>query len=119
MSADPAAHPEDPGTPPPDGSPNPTAPHPRHSRAKNISSRTGYTWTGLVIASIVGLLLLIFVLQNLTSMRVHLLFWWFSLPLGVGALLAAIGGALIMAIVGGLRMLQLRRAAKKAFTAAS
>lgn len=78
-----------------------------------IRSRTGYTWTALLAAALLGILLLIFIIQNLEQTQVDLLFWNFSLPLGVTVLLAVIIGALVMGLVGGVRILQLRRAAKR------
>lgn len=85
----------------------------RKANRKVKQTRVGYTWSGLVIGTFVLVILLIFILQNLDSVKVDLLFWSFSLPIGVGALLAAIAGALIMALVGGVRIIQIRRAAKK------
>ncbi len=76
-------------------------------------TRVGYTWTALVVGALTLIVLLIFILQNSKSVPVTFLFWEFSLPVGVGTLLAAIAGALIMAVVGGLRILQIRRAAKR------
>ena len=49
-----------------------------------------------------------------TSTDVRYLGWEFSLPLGVLILLAAIAGALIMALFAGFRILQLRMRARKA-----
>jgi uncharacterized integral membrane protein len=68
----------------------------------------------VVIGAIILVLLLVFIVQNLGSQTIELLFWEVNLPLGVSLLIAAIAGALIVALVGGLRMLQLRRALKKA-----
>ncbi|WP_330229408.1 lipopolysaccharide assembly protein LapA domain-containing protein [Nocardia sp. NBC_00508] len=79
---------------------------------KPLASRTGYAWTGLVVGVLILVVLLIFILQNLDQVDVHLFFWNFSLPLGVTVLLSVIGGALVMASVGGVRILQLRRRAK-------
>lgn len=76
-------------------------------------SRTGYTWIGLLAAAILGIVLLIFIIQNLDQARVEMLFWDFSLPLGITVLLSVIAGALVMGLVGGVRILQLRHAAKK------
>ena len=59
-------------------------------------------------------LLLIFIAQNTTSTDVRYLGWEFSLPLGVLILMAAIAGALIMALFAGFRILQLRMRARKA-----
>lgn len=73
-------------------------------------TRISYTWIGLVAGTLVLLLLLVFILQNTEQTDYAFLLWSFSLPLGVGVLLAAISGALIMALVGGIRILQIRRA---------
>jgi uncharacterized integral membrane protein len=58
---------------------------------------------------VVGIILLIFILQNMDNVRLHLLFWHFTLPLGVAVLLTAICGALITAVAGGYLMWQRRR----------
>lgn len=78
-----------------------------------LKSRAGYAWVTLVAAAIIGILLLIFILQNLDQVRIHLFFWQFNLPLGVTLLLSVIAGALVMALAGGWRILQLRRVAKR------
>ncbi|WP_314034062.1 lipopolysaccharide assembly protein LapA domain-containing protein [Dietzia sp. CH92] len=74
----------------------------------------GSAWIGLVLGALVTVLLLIFIAQNTTSTDVRYLGLEFSLPLGVLILLAAIVGALIMAIFAGVRILQLRMRARKA-----
>lgn len=74
----------------------------------------GSAWVGLVLGALVTVLLLIFIAQNTTSTDVRYLGWEFSLPLGVLILLAAIAGALIMALFAGFRILQLRMRARKA-----
>lgn len=70
----------------------------------------------VVVAAVVLLFLLIFILQNLSRVTVHLLGAAGSLPLGVALLFAAIGGALLIALVGAARILQLRRHAKRGGT---
>ncbi|MBC8090715.1 MAG: DUF1049 domain-containing protein [Pseudonocardia sp.] len=77
-------------------------------------SRTGGLWTGLILSAIVGIFLLIFILQNNVPVQINFLGFAGSLPTGVALLLAAIAGLLLVAIPGGLRILQLRRAAKRA-----
>ncbi|MEV6136914.1 lipopolysaccharide assembly protein LapA domain-containing protein [Nocardia sp. NPDC051990] len=77
------------------------------------TTRTGQTWVGLIAAALIGIVVLIFILQNLEQQRVDLFFWNFSLPVGIMVLLSVIAGALVMALVGGLRIFQLRRAAKR------
>lgn len=116
----------------PAGSPVPATDHPhapdqhspepdhrarlRRTVADVEHTRTRATWFGVVIGAIILVLLLVFIVQNLDSQKIELLFWEVNLPLGVSLLIAAIAGALIVALVGGLRMLQLRRALKKAAT---
>ncbi|MET7772229.1 lipopolysaccharide assembly protein LapA domain-containing protein [Nocardia sp. NPDC005366] len=80
---------------------------------KSLASRTGDTWIGLVAGVLILVVLLIFILQNLQTIRVSLFFWDFNMPIGVAVLLSVIGGALVMALVGGMRILQLRRVAKQ------
>jgi uncharacterized integral membrane protein len=112
-----STHAEHPPEPDPDLShrkraPRPSAP-PAATTNKSLSSRTGYAWSGLVTGVLILVVLLVFILQNLEQTQVDFFFWNFSLPLGVTVLLSVIGGALVMASVGGVRILQLRRAAKK------
>nr|WP_067888335.1 lipopolysaccharide assembly protein LapA domain-containing protein [Nocardia vaccinii] len=82
-------------------------------RTRSLGTRVGYAWTSLVAAAIIGIILLIFILQNLNQVKVTLFFWSFSLPLGVTILLSLIAGSLVMSLAGGWRILQLRRAAKR------
>ena len=84
------------------------------ARGKGIRhTRTGATWTGLVIGTLVLVLLLVFILQNLDGVVLELFAWEFTVPLGVTLLFAAIAGAVIVALVGSIRILQIRRAATR------
>lgn len=76
-------------------------------------TKAAATWTGLVVGALVLVILLVFILQNLDAVPVNIFVWTFELPLGVSLLLAAIAGALVMALAGGVRILQIRRAAKR------
>ncbi|TQF67080.1 DUF1049 domain-containing protein [Rhodococcus spelaei] len=87
----------------------PTAPQVEIER-----TRAAVTWTGLVIGVLVLVLLLVFILQNLDRVTLKVFLWDFSVPLGIVVLLAAIAGALVMALAGGVRILQIRRVARKA-----
>lgn len=78
----------------------------RHTRSASL-------WSGLVAGALVLLVLLAFIVQNQENTRITLLFWEANLPLGVSLLIAAILGALTVGLAGGLRIVQLRRAAKK------
>lgn len=115
MSANAEYQPESGGADlPPEAAPK-TAPESRPAMtgdAPDLSSRTGYAWVGLVVGALILVVLLIFILQNLDTVEVSLFFWDFHLPIGVTVLLSVIAGALVMALVGGVRILQLRRAVK-------
>ncbi|ODU03041.1 MAG: hypothetical protein ABS81_15690 [Pseudonocardia sp. SCN 72-86] len=90
-----------------------TAPH-RTPREAPPRSRLAGLWIGLILSAVVLLLLLIFILQNLSPIQIHFLGLNGNLPTGVALLFAAIAGVLLVAIPGSLRILQLRRAAKRA-----
>ncbi|MCX4094136.1 LapA family protein [Nocardia sp. alder85J] len=79
----------------------------------NLTSRVGFTWTALIAAAVVGVLLLIFILQNPAKAQITLFFWTLTMPLGVTILLSGIAGALVMGLVSGWRIMQLRRVVKK------
>ncbi|ADG78296.1 Lipopolysaccharide assembly protein A domain-containing protein OS=Tsukamurella paurometabola (strain ATCC 8368 / DSM / CCUG 35730 / CIP 100753 / JCM 10117/ KCTC 9821 / NBRC 16120 / NCIMB 702349 / NCTC 13040) OX=521096 GN=Tpau_1677 PE=4 SV=1 [Tsukamurella paurometabola] len=76
-------------------------------------TRSASLWSGLVGGAIILLVLLAFIVQNQQNTQIKLLFWEANLPLGVSLLIAAILGALVVGSAGGLRIFQLRRAAKK------
>jgi uncharacterized integral membrane protein len=95
----------------------PTAgPPPKDPSAK--FTRAGALWTSLIAGFLILILLLIFITQNMETMSFTFFGWHWSLPLGVAMLLAAIGGGLLTVTVGTVRILQLRRAAKKIHVAA-
>ncbi|MFX1758844.1 lipopolysaccharide assembly protein LapA domain-containing protein [Rhodococcus sp. As11] len=113
----PSARRSDVPVPPSGTTPDPDAVaglHPDLARGKGIrGTRTGALWTALILGVLILLLLLVFILQNLDSITLELFGWDFSLPLGVALLFAAIAGAAIVGIAGGLRILQLRHAANR------
>lgn len=77
-------------------------------------TRTGGLWVGLILSAIVLVVLLVFILQNLDPVRIQFLGLVGQLPTGVALLLAAVAGLLLVAIPGGLRILQLRKATRRA-----
>lgn len=85
------------------------ASRPVPARARSLSSAA---WTALVVGVVALVFVLIFVLQNNVPTQLTLLAWTFTLPLGVAALFAAIGGALITAGVGTVRMMVLGRSVR-------
>ena len=83
-----------------------TAPAVRHSR-------TGGLWVGLILSALVLLFLLVFILQNDDPVQISFFALEGVLPTGVALLLAAIAGILLVAIPGSIRILQLRRVARR------
>jgi lipopolysaccharide assembly protein A len=77
------------------------------------STRTSGVWVASIAFAVLLLLLLIFILQNNRSVPLRFLGFDGSTPLGVAMLLAAVLGALIVAMAGVARVLQLRRVAKR------
>ena len=76
-------------------------------------SRTGGLWVSLILSALVLLFLLVFIVQNDQSVQISFFAAEGVIPLGVALLLAAIAGILLVAIPGSLRILQLRRAARR------
>jgi uncharacterized integral membrane protein len=91
----------------------PASGHAAPERVKVARTRIGGTWVAVVIAVLVLIFLLIFIMQNLTGVRVFFLGAGGTLPLGVAMLFAAIAGALLVALIGSARILQLRHAARR------
>ena len=95
---------------PRDAIPSESAP----SRAETVPpastrrSRISGTWVGVIIATLVLALLLVFILQNTKRVKISYFAAHGAMPLGVALLLAAIGGVLFAAMVGSLRIWQLR-----------
>lgn len=88
------------------------------SRARTVEpgSRSGSkartVWSGVIVAAIVLILLLIFILQNTADVTIQFFGLSGELPISVALLFAAIAGVLLLAIPGTIRMLQLRKAAR-------
>ncbi|WP_067824367.1 LapA family protein [Nocardia inohanensis] len=100
------------GTPP--AAPPPTTAPPGstgHRRTPIKHTRTGRVWLALASGALVLIIVLIFILQNTQRVVISFLGWDFEWPLGVALLFAVIAGLLLMALAGGARIWQLRRAA--------
>jgi uncharacterized integral membrane protein len=76
-------------------------------------TRTSAAFQGFVAGALVLILLLIFILENTQSIKVSYFGAGGHLPLGVALLLAAVGGALLVGILGAARIAQVRRHAKR------
>ncbi|QRP46689.1 lipopolysaccharide assembly LapA domain-containing protein [Amycolatopsis sp. FDAARGOS 1241] len=102
---------EVPGTEPiptqPGGTSTPTKP------GKKRPTRVSGAWIAAVVAIVLLAFLLVFILQNLDSVTVHFLGMSGSLPLGIAMLLAALGGMIVIALVGGARIYQLKKQSKR------
>lgn len=83
------------------------------TRRPNRSAFGGW-YLGLILSALVLIFLLIFILQNNEPVQIAFLGFSGTLPTGVALLLAAIAGVLLVAIPGSGRILQLRRAARRA-----
>ena len=60
------------------------------------------------------IVLIIFMLQNQQPVELNFFNWTGQLPAGIAVLICVIGGALVMALVGGWRMMELRRQIRRA-----
>lgn len=89
----------------------PMIPHPAVSQPSNKvrSSVAGSTWVALIVGLLLLIFLLVFIIQNQDNVQLQLFGLSVTFPIGAGMLIAAIIGALIMALVGGVRIIQLRR----------
>ena len=76
-----------------------------------LRTRVSASWTAVVVAALVLVLLIIFIAQNTQHSSVNFLWLHGGAPTAVVLLIAAAAGALIVVIVGIARILQLRRAA--------
>ena len=77
-------------------------------------TRLSGAWTALIVGIAALVVILVFVLQNLQSVRVNFLIFDGELPLAIALLSAMILGAIIVLAFGGGRILQLRMVARRA-----
>jgi uncharacterized integral membrane protein len=90
------------------------APDPERPVVEQLKrTRVSGLWIGVTLSAVVLLFLLIFILQNNVPTPIRFLGIEGTLPVGVALLFAAVLGVLLVAIPGYLRILQLRRAARR------
>jgi uncharacterized integral membrane protein len=77
------------------------------------ATRTGRAWVSLTAGFIVLIVVLVFILQNLKSAKVSFFWVHWNIPVALDLLLAAILGGVVVLTAGSLRILQLRRLAKR------
>jgi uncharacterized integral membrane protein len=82
-------------------------------RVKKTRAASSYAF--LVVGALVMLALVVFIVQNLgASPEVTFFGWGYQLPIGINMLISALAGAIITGLAGAIRILQLRRAYKRA-----
>lgn len=105
-----------PAEPPSGTSPQAEGSATRNSRkepsGKARPTRISGTWVAVIAGLLVLVVLLIFILQNLDPATVRFFGAEGSLPLAIAMLFSAIGGAALVALIGGARILQLRKQAR-------
>ena len=89
--------------------PTPPAPAPAHVPA----TRTGAAWVALAAATLLAVLLIVFLVQNTRDTEISFLWMTTSTPLAVALLIAAVGSVLITMVLGTARISQLRRRIRK------
>jgi uncharacterized integral membrane protein len=72
------------------------------------------TWTAVVAALVVFILLIVFFIQNQDTVEVHFLGLTGPVPLGVALFIAAVAGGVLVAVAGAVRIIQLRAVARRA-----
>ncbi|MET7991336.1 lipopolysaccharide assembly protein LapA domain-containing protein [Amycolatopsis sp. NPDC005232] len=102
---------EVPGTDPIPTDPTTTSPPTKPGKRP---TRVSGAWIAAVVAIVLLAFLLVFILQNLDSVTVHFLGMSGSLPIGIAMLLAALGGMVVIALVAGARIMQLKKAGRRA-----
>jgi len=130
-SGDSAKHPKVTGELSPEASappmsPGPGAPTepPRHDNPSESQGRTpspsalattraAAAWFATAVALVLLVLLIILILQNQDVVTLHYLGFTGSLPLGTALFIAAVAGAAVVAIVGVVRLTQLRVTARR------
>jgi uncharacterized integral membrane protein len=79
------------------------------SALRGVRRRVNWTLVSILVALVLFVLLLVFILENLGQVSVRFLWMDGSLPLAVAMLFSAVAGAAVVALVGGARILRLRR----------
>lgn len=89
-------------------SPTPSAPAAGTEGRGRRRSRIAEVYTGLIAGAVLLVLVLIFIIENAHAVTITYFGAHLRLSLAVALLLAAIGGALVMAAAGTARITQLR-----------
>jgi uncharacterized integral membrane protein len=84
------------------------------SPSARATTRAAAAWFATAVALILLVLLIVLILQNQDVVKLHYLGFTGSLPLGTALFIAAVAGAAVVAIVGVVRLTQLRVTARRA-----
>jgi uncharacterized integral membrane protein len=77
------------------------------------TTRAAAAWFATAVALVLLVLLIILILQNQDVVKLHYLGFTGSVPLGTALFTAAVAGAAVVAIVGVVRLTQLRVTARR------
>jgi len=105
--------PETPASVAPGSDPETSPAEPQQPPVRIARTRISGAWVAALVAVVGLVFLLIFILQNLSRASVSFLGFGGTLPMGVAMLFAAVAGALLVALVGSARILQLRRGTRR------
>ncbi|WP_285313702.1 lipopolysaccharide assembly protein LapA domain-containing protein [Pseudarthrobacter sp. fls2-241-R2A-168] len=98
----------------PNSTPSTTPPPARPATNHAPVTRAGVVWAAVVAALVLLILLIIFILQNQDLVLVRYFGFEGTVPLGMALFIASVSGAVVVAVAGGARILQLRRNAHRA-----
>src|SRR5665811_1481965 len=104
------APPKPPGPDNPPKSPGTATPSP----TALVTTRAAAAWFATAVALVLLVLFIILILQNQNVVELHYLGFTGSLPLGTALFIAAVAGAAVVAIVGVVRLTQLRVTSRRA-----
>lgn len=82
-------------------------------RGRVQRTRASQLWIGLALGTLLLIALIVFIAQNTNNVAIHFLGFAGHFPLALALLIAAAAGVVIALILGGLRIVQLRRALKR------
>jgi uncharacterized integral membrane protein len=71
-------------------------------------TRASAAWAAVIAALLLSVVLIVFILQNPTTVVIHFLGWSGSVAVGMAMLIAAVTGGLLVATIGVARLTQLR-----------
>ena len=98
---------------PPAGPPTANPSEAPHRQAVSAGTRSSATWTALAVGTLLLVVMLVFILQNLQDARVSFFALHWRIPVALDLLLAAVLGAAVVLSAGAVRLLQLRLQARR------